>query len=48
VSIIRNGNGLALLTANLLVLAIGDPALAGEIRRIQTANLASMPPTRVA
>lgn len=43
-SVLRNGNGLALLTANLLVVALGDPALAGKIRHIQAANLECMPP----
>lgn len=46
VSVLRNGNGLALLTANLLVLAHADPALAGLIRALQAKHGECMPPPR--
>ena len=44
--VLRNANGLALLTGNLLILALGDPALAGRVRQIQVAHMACMPPPR--
>jgi hypothetical protein len=46
VSVLRNGNGLALLTANLLVVAHADPRLVGLIRAIQARHGECMPPPR--
>lgn len=46
VSVMRNANGLALLTGNLMVIALGDPAFAGRIRSIQSAHGDCMPPSR--
>lgn len=48
VSVVRNGNGLALLTANLLVLAHGDPALVGLVGALQAKHGECMPPQRAA
>lgn len=44
VGVLQNGNGMALMTANLLVVALQDPALAGRIGPIQQAHQACLPP----
>lgn len=44
IGVLRNGNGMALMTANLLVVALQDPALAGRIGPIQLAHQTCLPP----
>ncbi|MBL8362499.1 MAG: hypothetical protein JNN18_18580 [Rubrivivax sp.] len=44
VGVLQNANGMALMTANLLVVALQDPALAGRIGPIQQAHRACLPP----
>ena len=44
VGVLQNANGMALMTANLLVVALQDPALAGRIGPIQLRHLACLPP----
>jgi len=44
VGALRNGNGMALMTANLLVVALQDPALAGRIAPIQQKHRSCLPP----
>lgn len=44
VGVLQNGNGMALMTANLLVVALQDPALAGRIGPIQHKHRACLPP----
>ena len=44
VGVLQNANGMALMTANLLVVALQDPALAGRIGPIQQAHQACLPP----
>lgn len=44
VGVLQNGNGMALMTANLLVVALQDPALAGRIGPIQYKHRACLPP----
>ncbi len=46
VGVLQNGNGMALMTVNLLVVALQDPALAGRIGPIQQAHLVCLPPLR--
>jgi hypothetical protein len=46
VGVLQNGNGMALMTANLLVVALQDPALAGRIGPIQQAHRVCLPPTQ--
>jgi hypothetical protein len=44
IGVLQNGNGMALMTVNLLVVALQDPALAGRIGPIQQAHRACLPP----
>lgn len=44
VGLLQNANGMALMTANLLVVALQDPALAGQIGPIQYKHRACLPP----
>lgn len=44
IGVLRNANGMALMTANLLVVALQDSALAGRIGPIQQAHRACLPP----
>ena len=44
VGVLQNANGMALMTANLLVVALQDPALAGLIGPIQHKHRACLPP----
>jgi hypothetical protein len=44
ISVMRNGNGFALMAANVFVLACNDASLAGRIKKIQFANLDCLPP----
>lgn len=44
IGVLRNGNGMALMTANLLVVALQDPSLAGRIGTIQQAHRSCLPP----
>lgn len=44
VGVLQNANGMALMTANLLVVALQDPALAGLISPIQHKHRACLPP----
>lgn len=44
VGVLQNANGMALMTANLLVVALQDPALAGRIGPIQHRHRACLPP----
>lgn len=46
VGVLQNANGMALMTANLLVVALQDPALAGRIGPIQQAHRVCLPPTQ--
>lgn len=43
-SVLRNGNGLALLTANVFVITSGDGRFVGRIAHIQAAHRACLPP----
>lgn len=44
VGVLQNGNGMALMTANLLVVALQNPALAGRIGPIQQVHRGCLPP----
>ncbi len=44
IGVLQNANGMALMTANLLVVALQDPALAGRIGPIQQVHRACLPP----
>jgi hypothetical protein len=44
VGVLQNANGMALMTANLLVVALQDPALAGRIAPIQQKHRSCLPP----
>ena len=46
ISVLRNANGLALMAANVFVVACDDKSLAGRINKIQFENLDCLPPTK--
>ncbi len=46
ISVLRNANGLALMAANVFVLASDDISLAGRIKKIQIENLGCLPPVK--
>lgn len=46
ISVMRNANGLALMAANVFVVACDDKSLAGRIKKIQFENLECLPPIK--
>lgn len=46
ISVLRNANGLALMAANVYVVACDDKSLAGRINKIQFENLDCLPPIK--